>query len=382
NSKHKFNNTKEESKSTNTNSMPEPLASSTVASTKPKRNGLLPFASRKISEDKKAPRRVSMSTTLPSTNSQGSLSQTKATETMVVELTTKDSEKLAAGVGTIDITSTAMNVTDINNIIAPTPSSIPAALVTPTVTDTGTTLESVIMVDTSIVPTTPSMVDTGAITTSSSTPTTETPTTTTSTSPSLTSTNLSAISTTKEEKRRRKRKDDVADLSIVVADGIPVITGYPMASPRRNKDYHTLFKDVPMTEYLINDYGCALQREILAHGRMYISVNHLCFYANILGWVSFVVVPFNEITAIEKRTTAFVIPNAILITTHLTKYFFASFLARDTAYELLSKLWHHSQTVCNESECPSEAGEQPKCDGSNNATDTSETDDDNVIGDG
>jgi hypothetical protein len=34
------------------------------------------------------------------------------------------------------------------------------------------------------------------------------------------------------------------------------------------------------------DYGCALQREILIQGRLYISEHHLSFYANIFGWVT------------------------------------------------------------------------------------------------
>jgi hypothetical protein len=34
------------------------------------------------------------------------------------------------------------------------------------------------------------------------------------------------------------------------------------------------------------DYGCALQREILVQGRIYISENHICFHAKIFGWVT------------------------------------------------------------------------------------------------
>ena len=34
------------------------------------------------------------------------------------------------------------------------------------------------------------------------------------------------------------------------------------------------------------DYGCALQREILIQGRLYVSENHICFHANIFGWIT------------------------------------------------------------------------------------------------
>jgi hypothetical protein len=32
------------------------------------------------------------------------------------------------------------------------------------------------------------------------------------------------------------------------------------------------------------DYSCALQKDILVHGRLYVSQNYLCFYANIFRW--------------------------------------------------------------------------------------------------
>lgn len=39
-----------------------------------------------------------------------------------------------------------------------------------------------------------------------------------------------------------------------------------------------------MTFYFFLDYSCALQRDILIQGRMYISLGYVCFYANILKW--------------------------------------------------------------------------------------------------
>ena len=87
-------------------------------------------------------------------------------------------------------------------------------------------------------------------------------------------------------------------------DDIPV-TGFAVASSKRNADFHALFPDVPGNDYLIEgrllvppfqlftifdlrcaDYGCALQRDILVQGRLYISENHMCFHANIFGWIT------------------------------------------------------------------------------------------------
>ncbi|KAK3847463.1 MAG: GRAM domain-containing protein, partial [Linnemannia gamsii] len=116
------------------------------------------------------------------------------------------------------------------------------------------------------------------------------------------------------------------------------------ANEKRFGDFHSLFRSVPDDEKLIEDYGCALQKEILVQGRLYISENHVCFHANIFGWVTTLVIAFSEITAIEKRLTAFVIPNAIsIVTTTNTKgHFFASFLSRDAAHDLLMAAWRKS----------------------------------------
>jgi len=57
--------------------------------------------------------------------------------------------------------------------------------------------------------------------------------------------------------------------------------------------------------------------------------------------VTDLVIPVNGISVVEKRMTAFVIPNAIGITHQGTKYTFASFLARDTAYDVIYSVWRN-----------------------------------------
>ncbi|OSD01214.1 hypothetical protein PYCCODRAFT_1370012 [Trametes coccinea BRFM310] len=121
-------------------------------------------------------------------------------------------------------------------------------------------------------------------------------------------------------------------------DDIPV-TGFAVASNKRNQDFHELFPTVPEGDYLIDDYGCALQREILIQGRLYISENHVCFHANIFGWITDLSIPMSEVTSLEKRMTAFVIPNAIQLSTRTAKYTFTSFLSRDTTFDVLYNVW-------------------------------------------
>ncbi|KAG8935730.1 hypothetical protein FRC02_006778 [Tulasnella sp. 418] len=133
--------------------------------------------------------------------------------------------------------------------------------------------------------------------------------------------------------------DDSDSDGLSFADEDIPITGFAVASSKRNTDFHDLFPDVPAGDYLIEDYGCALQREILIQGRFYISENHMCFHANIFGWVTNLVIPFTTVTALEKKMTAFVIPNAIQISTHDQKHTFASFLSRDTTYDVINNIW-------------------------------------------
>lgn len=130
-----------------------------------------------------------------------------------------------------------------------------------------------------------------------------------------------------------------ANTSLAQPSAAPKLTGFAVASKKRNRDFHTLFKSVPDDDYLIEDYSCALQREILAHGRLYVSEGHLCFSSNIFGWVTTLVMSFDEIIAVEKRSTALVFKNGLMISTLHAKHVFASFTSRDSTYDLIINIW-------------------------------------------
>ncbi|KAG4301405.1 hypothetical protein PCK1_002331 [Pneumocystis canis] len=120
---------------------------------------------------------------------------------------------------------------------------------------------------------------------------------------------------------------------------IQKITGITVANSKRNKEFHILFKSIPEDDYLIDDYASALQKDILLHGRMYVSETYVCFNSNIFGWITNLVISFLEIVSIDKKCTAVVFPNAIQITTLHAKYIFSSFISRDTTYDLLINIW-------------------------------------------
>jgi hypothetical protein len=170
-----------------------------------------------------------------------------------------------------------------------------------------------------------------------------------------------AIATTK-----RHRGSSAASQGNYLAP-VPKPTGFAVASKKRNRDFHNLFKSVPEDDYLIEDYGCALQKEILLQGRLYVSEGHICFYSNILGWITTLVISFDEVMSVEKKSTALLFPNAIVIQTLHARHIFASFISRDSTYDLILGLWNvgHPQIVTSNGEAhldgapaPGESGEE------------------------
>ena len=139
---------------------------------------------------------------------------------------------------------------------------------------------------------------------------------------------------------------------VVDEDAMPV-TGFAVASSKRNIEFHELFPQVPPDDYLIEDYGCALQREILVQGRIYISENHLAFYSSIFGWTTSEVIPLANVVGIEKKMTAMFIPNAIQVLTDTKAFTFASFMGRDTAFEVMYNSWRHARPLNATSSRPS-----------------------------
>ncbi|EIE91113.1 hypothetical protein RO3G_15824 [Rhizopus delemar RA 99-880] len=127
---------------------------------------------------------------------------------------------------------------------------------------------------------------------------------------------------------------------------------FQLASEKRNNAFHALFKSVPQTDKLIEVYKCAVQKEILLQGHIYISEHHICFKSNIFGWVTNLIINFDEIISVEKRMTAKLFPNGIMIDTHASRHIFASFLSRDRAYHQITTLWKlHKGELCPSSSC-------------------------------
>ncbi|CDO94833.1 unnamed protein product [Kluyveromyces dobzhanskii CBS 2104] len=139
-------------------------------------------------------------------------------------------------------------------------------------------------------------------------------------------------------------RQSTSDIPLKKKEKEPELQDTEYASAKRNTDFHSIFKDtvVSPTERLIADYSCALSKEILVQGRLYISDRHICFYSNILGWVKTVIVPFKEIVQIEQKNTAVLFPNAIMIQTLHDKFLFASFISRDSTFGQIMDVWNQT----------------------------------------
>ncbi|KAG9348283.1 hypothetical protein JZ751_002018 [Albula glossodonta] len=111
---------------------------------------------------------------------------------------------------------------------------------------------------------------------------------------------------------------------------------------QRNEDFRKLFKQLPDTERLIVDYSCALQRDILLQGRLYLSENWICFYSNIFRWETLLTVRLKDVCSMTKEKTARLIPNAVQVCTDTEKHFFTSFGARDRTYMMMFRLWQNA----------------------------------------
>ncbi|XP_078018625.1 protein Aster-C isoform X2 [Epinephelus lanceolatus] len=110
---------------------------------------------------------------------------------------------------------------------------------------------------------------------------------------------------------------------------------------QRFDEFKKLFKELPESEKLIVDYPCALQRDILLQGRLYLAENWLCFYSNVFRGTK-ITLTLKDIVTVTREKTARLIPNAIQICTSTEKFFFTSFSAREKSYLGVFRMWQNT----------------------------------------
>ncbi|XP_067890293.1 protein Aster-C [Heterodontus francisci] len=111
---------------------------------------------------------------------------------------------------------------------------------------------------------------------------------------------------------------------------------------QKNDEFRKQFKDLPESEILMVDHACALQKDLLLQGRLYLTENWLCFHSNIFGWETSITISLKEITSMTKEKTARLIPNAIQICTATDKLYFTSLTTREEAYLSIFRMWQNT----------------------------------------
>ncbi|XP_076020213.1 GRAM domain-containing protein 2B-like [Genypterus blacodes] len=111
---------------------------------------------------------------------------------------------------------------------------------------------------------------------------------------------------------------------------------------KTNVQYHKIFKEVNTDELLKQSYTCALQKDILYQGKMFVSDNWICFHSKVFGKDTKIAIPVMSVTFIKKTKTVILVPNALVIETKSSEpQVFVSFLSRNTTYKLLASICVH-----------------------------------------
>ncbi|KAK7895889.1 hypothetical protein WMY93_021214 [Mugilogobius chulae] len=123
----------------------------------------------------------------------------------------------------------------------------------------------------------------------------------------------------------------------------------PSQLSKTNAQYHKLFKEVSKDELLKQSYTCALQRDILYQGKMFVSDNWICFHSKVFGRDTKISIPVISVTFLKKTKTALLVPNALVIETANEQHVFVSFLSRNTTFKLLKSICNHLEVdkVCS-----------------------------------
>ncbi|KAK9827162.1 hypothetical protein WJX74_008866 [Apatococcus lobatus] len=113
--------------------------------------------------------------------------------------------------------------------------------------------------------------------------------------------------------------------------------GLSIRAQRKNQELRDLFK-LPSDEAILDDFRCAIKRRILHQGHLYVFDRHVCFHSNVFGYVRSTVMPLKDVSAVKKQK-ALGLPNSLEITCDGKTSFFTSFLSREDAYRLITRLW-------------------------------------------
>ncbi|GAB5566652.1 GRAM domain-containing protein 2B isoform X2 [Prionailurus iriomotensis] len=115
---------------------------------------------------------------------------------------------------------------------------------------------------------------------------------------------------------------------------------------KANMHFHKLFLDVPTEEPLRQSFTCALQKEILYQGKLFVSENWICFHSKVFGkdtknlYSGFLRHPNKENQNCPSGAKC---PD--YSDSHRPDYIFVSLLSRDSTYKLLKSVCGHLENT-------------------------------------
>ncbi|XP_010885713.2 GRAM domain-containing protein 2A isoform X1 [Esox lucius] len=110
---------------------------------------------------------------------------------------------------------------------------------------------------------------------------------------------------------------------------------------KHDKTFHKLFQEIPAEEKLIHAFTCSLQKELLYHGKLYVSDNYVCFYSSVLLKDTKVVIGASTIEEVKKQNAA--LSMLSIRTTDRSKYSFVSLRSRQVCYNTLLSVCTQAQ---------------------------------------
>ncbi|XP_014285199.1 TBC1 domain family member 9B isoform X1 [Halyomorpha halys] len=106
---------------------------------------------------------------------------------------------------------------------------------------------------------------------------------------------------------------------------------------KQSKKFRRVF-NLPSDDKLVSYYSCSYwDGKVPFQGWMYLSVQHLCFYAYILGKEVKIIVRWIDVTDLEKSNNYF-FPESICVSTREKEYYFSMFLRKSETFDLMSQL--------------------------------------------
>ncbi|XP_076001214.1 GRAM domain-containing protein 2A-like [Genypterus blacodes] len=110
---------------------------------------------------------------------------------------------------------------------------------------------------------------------------------------------------------------------------------------KHNRTYHRLFEEIPKEEKLLHTFTCALQKEVLYHGKLFVSENHFCFHSSVLLKDTKVVVPVFNVRTVKTHSSA--LSMLSIHTNDGEKYSFVSLGNREKCYNVLLMVYSQAQ---------------------------------------